>query len=87
MNRYLILCWLWAGSLSACPVCEKQQPKGFAGITHGTGPENVIDYWILYGALTLVGLTFGLYVWYIFQPETTATRHLKRQFLTDWNHE
>ncbi|MBO0931831.1 hypothetical protein [Fibrella aquatilis] len=75
MNPYILFLfgWLRAGLLSACPVCEKRQPKGFAGITHGTGPESPLDYWILYGAIAIVMLTFILFIWYVIKPKTRET--------------
>ena len=89
MNRYILVLfgWLRAGLLSACPVCEKRQPKGFAGIAHGTGPESPLDYWLLYGAVAIVLLTFVLFLWYIIKPKTSKTQRLNPPFLTDWQYE
>jgi hypothetical protein len=83
--------WLTATVLTACPVCDKRQPKGFAGIIHGTGPEGLFDYWMLYGSIAIVVLTFMLFVWFAIKPdhqttETAAINHRKRTGFTDWNH-
>ena len=74
-------------SLMACPVCDKRQPKGFAGITHGTGPESAFDYWMLYGSMAVVVLTLLLFVRFMIRPETRAMNRLKQQHFIDWNHE
>ena len=74
-------------SLIACPVCDKRQPKGFAGITHGTGPESAFDYWMLYGSMAVVVLTLLLFVRFMVRPETRAMNRLKQQHFIDWNHE
>lgn len=73
--------------LLACPLCAKRQPKGFAGITHGTGPESAFDYWILYGAMALVLLTVVLFVWYLAKPDGRTPRHLHEPLQLDWHHE
>ncbi len=89
MKTFLITVWLFllSGVLLACPVCKKRQPKGFAGITHGTGPEGPLDYWILYGAIALVLLTLVLFVWYLIKPGTRTASALNGCGLTDWHHE
>ena len=83
----LFLGLITATSLIACPVCDKRQPKGFAGITHGTGPEGAFDYWMLYGSIAVVVLTLLLFVWFMISPETATMRHLKQHGFSDWNHE
>lgn len=79
-------------SLIACPVCDKRQPAGFAGITHGTGPEGAFDYWMLYGSIGVVLLTLLLFIRLVIWPdrrtaESTAMRHLNQPGFSDWNHE
>lgn len=74
-------------SLIACPVCDKRQPKGFAGITHGTGPEGAFDYWMLYGSIAVVTVTLLLFIRFMIRPETAAMRHLKQHGFSDWTHE
>ncbi|MDB5241381.1 MAG: hypothetical protein JWP57_2006 [Spirosoma sp.] len=79
-------------SLLACPVCDKRQPKGFAGITHGTGPEGTFDYCMLYGSIAVVVLTLLLFIRFMIRPdrrtaETRTMYRLKQQHFIDWNHE
>lgn len=84
-------CWLVATALSACPICDKRQPKGFAGITHGTGPEGAFDYWMLYGSIAVVLLTLLLFVRFMFWPERRIANHQALSHLnhygTDWQHD
>ena len=53
----------------ACPLCAKNQPKGFANITHGVGPGGPFDYVVLYGSIAVVVLTLGLFVRFLVRPE------------------
>ncbi|MBC8156528.1 MAG: hypothetical protein H7Z72_26900 [Bacteroidetes bacterium] len=82
-----ILGWLLTTVALACPICDKRQPKGFAGITHGTGPEGAFDYWMLYGSIAVVVLTLLLFVRFMIRPETRAMYRLKQQHFIDWHHE
>ncbi len=52
----------------ACPLCKKNQPAGFANITHGVGPQNGFDYAMLYGSVFVVVITLGLLGWFILRP-------------------
>ena len=63
----------------ACPVCEKNQPKGFAGITHGVGPGGMFDYLMLYGAIAVVVLTFALFVRYLVRPDSRRNEARRTQ--------
>ena len=63
----------------ACPVCEKNQPKGFAGITHGVGPGGTFDYLMLYGAIAVVVLTFALFVRYLVRPDNRRNEARRAQ--------
>ena len=58
----------------ACPVCEKQQPKGFASITHGVGPGGLFDYAMLYGSIAVVALVFGCFFWFLARPDNPRNR-------------
>lgn len=78
------LLWLLASlfislPLWACPVCDKRQPKGFAGITHGVGPSGTFDYLMLYGAILVVALTFGLFLRFLLWPESAHNLVRRRQ--------
>lgn len=80
--------WIIAANLlTACPLCKKRQPVGFADITHGTGPESVFDYWMLYGSIGVVILTLFLFIRFTIKPETAAMRHSKQHGFSDWNYE
>ncbi len=54
---------------TACPLCKKNQPAGFANITHGVGPQNGFDYVMLYGSVGVVVVTLGLLVWFVLRPD------------------
>ncbi|MBC7569202.1 MAG: hypothetical protein H7319_05655 [Spirosoma sp.] len=54
---------------TACPLCKKNQPAGFANITHGVGPQNGFDYVMLYGSIGVVVITLGLLVWFVLRPD------------------
>jgi len=58
-----------------CPLCKKNQPAGFANITHGVGPQNGFDYVMLYGSIGVVIITLGLLGWYIFRPGQHPAQH------------
>ncbi len=68
--------------LWACPVCEKRQPKGFAGITHGVGPGGAFDYLMLYGSILVVALSFGLLLRFALWPESAHNLIRRRQLST-----
>jgi hypothetical protein len=53
----------------ACPLCAKNQPKGFANITHGVGPGGPFDYVMLYGSIAVVVLTMGLFLRFLVRPD------------------
>ncbi|MDJ0367715.1 hypothetical protein QMK33_21425 [Hymenobacter sp. H14-R3] len=65
--------------LWACPVCDKRQPKGFAGITHGVGPGGPFDYLMLYGSILVVLVTFGLFLRFLLLPESAHNLVRRRQ--------
>ncbi len=64
----------------ACPLCEKNQPKGFAGITHGVGPGGPFDYVMLYGSIAVVVLCSVLFARYLVRPDN-ARNQLRGQHL------
>ena len=89
-TKLIITGFFWlitTNMLTACPLCEKRQPAGFANITHGTGPEGAFDYWMLYGSIGVVIITLLLFIRFMISPETAAMRHLKQHGFSDWNHE
>lgn len=69
-NLFALLgCLLLALPALACPLCAKNQPKGFANITHGVGPGGPFDYVMLYGSMAVVLLTFGLFFRFLLRPD------------------
>ena len=65
----------------ACPLCQKNQPKGFANITHGVGPGGPFDYVMLYGSIAVVVFTFGLFFRHLFRPDNRRNQ-ARRELLT-----
>ena len=63
----------------ACELCKKRQPKGFENITHGNGPETMLDYWILYGSIGIVILTMVLFVRYALKPNRNSFQQFENQ--------
>ncbi|GAA3976946.1 hypothetical protein [Hymenobacter antarcticus] len=63
----------------ACPVCEKNQPKGFAGVTHGVGHGGPFDYVMLYGSIAVVAVTFILFFRYLLRPDNRRNQARREQ--------
>lgn len=67
--------------VSACPACEKQQPRITQGLTHGTGPESYLD-WVIISviiAITLLTLIYSLK--YLIKPGEENADHIKQSIL------
>lgn len=81
----LVLFFLIAGSLiaSACPICEKQQPKILQGITHGTGPQSDWDYVIIAACTIIVLLTLAYSIKFLARPGEQSGNHIKRVILNE----
>ncbi|MEO8795361.1 MAG: hypothetical protein ABI390_07815 [Daejeonella sp.] len=80
----LLLPLLFIARLSmACPACEKQQPKLFKGITHGTGPDSQWDYLIVTLILIIVLITLFYSVKWIIRPGEKSTTHIKYFILNE----
>ena len=69
--------------LSACPVCERNQPKLLKGITHGAGPESKWDYLIVSIAVIIVLATLIFSIKWLIQPGERSNRHIKRLILNN----
>lgn len=66
---------------SACPLCEKQQPKFLRGITHGTGPQSNWD-WVIVAAITVTTLLTLFYsIKYLLSPKEKNSNHIKNIIL------
>lgn len=67
--------------VTACPICEKQQPKLLRGITHGTGPQSYWD-WLIVGVMMLVTLLVLFYsVKFLVKPGERSDEHIKQSVL------
>lgn len=78
---WMIPFMLIAFSASACPACEKQQPKVLRGIAHGAGPQSNWDYVIVIFTAILVLLTLIYSVKWMIKPGEKQTNHIKRTIL------
>lgn len=61
----------------ACDLCKKNQPKGLENITHGNGPSGTIDYFIIWSAIIIVGITMFLSIKYLIKPKENNPGHIK----------
>ncbi len=68
-------------SVMACPLCEKQQPKIFRGITHGAGPQSEWDYVIVAAIAVVVAFTTWYSVKFLLRPGEQSGTHIKRLVL------
>jgi len=66
---------------TACPLCEKNQPKITQGWTHGTGPQSNWD-WVIIGIMTTVTLLVLIFsMKYLIRPGETNVDHIKQSIL------
>lgn len=86
MKMKALLILLFALSLqivSACPVCEKQQPKITQGLTHGAGPQSNWD-WVIITIITAITVfTFIYSLKYLIKPGEKNTNHIKQSILSN----
>ena len=86
MKMKALLIQLFALSLqivSACPVCEKQQPKITQGLTHGAGPQSNWD-WVIITIITAITVfTFIYSLKYLIKPDEKNTNHIKQSILSN----
>ena len=72
---------------TACPICERNQPKLLRGLVHGPGPEGKLDYFIV-GLVTLISMiTLYLTVKRIISPGEKQADHIKRSVINSNDHE
>lgn len=67
----------------ACGACKAKQPAGFENITHGSGPSGVADYFIIWSAIIIVGITLYLSVKYLVKPQENISGHIKNIVLNE----
>lgn len=85
MKKYslLIPLLLLRIAASACPACEKQQPKILRGITHGTGPDSNWDYVIVWAVVIITLLTLFYSIKWLVRPGERGAGHIKQLILND----
>ena len=69
--------------LSACELCEKNQPKPLKGITHGVGPTGTMDYIIIGIASIIVLIALFLSIKYLVRPREGNPDHIKNIVLDE----
>ena len=83
--KYLlsILVVISAQIVSACPVCEKQQPKITQGLTHGAGPQSNWD-WVIIAIISVITILTLIYsVKYLIKPGEKNENHIKQSILSN----
>jgi hypothetical protein len=82
-TTFLTACILLNAAVSACPVCERQQPEALKGIAHGAGPDSNWDY-VTVGVITLITL-FTLYysIKWLVKPGEKDRDHIKLSILNN----
>lgn len=79
----LIILMVVSVALQSCPVCEKQQPALFKGLTHGAGPQSNWD-WLIIAIITLITLVTLIYsIKYIVFPKEKNEEHIKNLILNN----
>jgi len=79
----ILLFVLFLQVATACPVCEKQQPKITQGLTHGAGPQSNWD-WVIIAVITAITvLTFIFSLKYLINPKEKDSNHIKRLILNN----
>jgi uncharacterized membrane protein YjfL (UPF0719 family) len=73
----LILLIVFQITAMACPVCEKQQPKLLKGISHGSGPQDTLDYLIVWATVIIVAITLIYTIKYLAKPGEKNSNHIK----------
>ncbi|MEO5905737.1 MAG: hypothetical protein ABIQ11_03370 [Saprospiraceae bacterium] len=67
--------------VSACPVCERNQPKLLKGVVHGSGPDSQWDYVIMWAVLTITIVSLYLSVKWVIRPGEKNADHIKYSIL------
>jgi hypothetical protein len=83
--KYLlsILIFLTVQIATACPVCEKQQPKITQGLTHGAGPQSNWD-WVIIAIISVITILTLIYsVKYLIKPGEKNEDHIKQSILSN----
>lgn len=81
--QILVLMTLSAQFISACPVCDQQQPAITQGLTHGAGPQGNWD-WVIIAIITIITLLTLVYsIKYLVKPGEKNRDHIKRSILNN----
>ena len=72
-----------SGILSACPVCERNQPKLLKGIVHGAGPAGQWDYVIMWVVIAITVVTLYLSVKWLIKPGEKNLSHINYSILNE----
>ena len=68
---------------TACPVCEKQQPKLTKGLTHGAGPQSNWD-WVIIAIISVITILTLIYsIKYLVKPGEKNEDHIKQSILSN----
>lgn len=74
-------------TVTACPVCERNQPKLLKGLVHGAGPDGTLDY-VIVGVVVLISIiTLYLSIKRIMHPGEKQEDHIKRFIISSNDHE
>lgn len=77
----LVVVGIATTTASACPVCERNQPKLLKGVVHGAGPDSQWDYLIIGLIALIVILTLYFSVKWLVKPGENQANHIKRTVL------
>ncbi|MEO5775656.1 MAG: hypothetical protein ABIQ27_02055 [Flavobacterium sp.] len=82
MKKYAALSFLFINlTLSACPTCERNQPKLLRGIVHGSGPESNWDYISIILTIIIALVTLFYTVKWLAKPGEKNANHIKYSIL------
>ncbi len=79
----LAMALMAAAPLTACPVCEQQQPEITQGLTHGAGPQSDWDWVIIAFIAFITLLTFVFSLKYLVWPGEKNSDHIKQSILSN----
>lgn len=82
MKKLITFLLLMGFSISkACEACNLQQPKITRDLTHGTGPDNNWD-WFIVGFIVLITIYTLVYsLKYLLKPGEKDKSHIKYRFI------
>ena len=67
--------------VTACPVCERNQPKLLKGVVHGAGPDSQWDYVIIWAVVIIAVASLYYSVKWIIRPGEKNENHIKYSIL------